>query len=95
METKICSMFNIEKHIEDFYNKYTECNSCDSRRNLKRYYENKDKLSNQRKIYYEKSKYIQLQKQIKRNIHFEELGRSYIELENRLTAMEEKISNID
>ena len=54
MDSKICTRCNIEKSIEDFYNKYTECKVCNSNRSLKRYHENKDKISNQRKVYYEK-----------------------------------------
>ena len=54
MDGKICTHCNIKKSIEDFFNKYTECKICNSNRRLKRYYENKCKLSNQRKIYYEK-----------------------------------------
>ena len=46
-------MCNTEKHIGEFYNKYTECKECDTKRSLKRYYENKDELSNQRKKYFE------------------------------------------
>ena len=48
MGRKICTHCNIEKTIEHFYNKYTECKICDSIRSLKRYHENEDKLSNQR-----------------------------------------------
>ena len=48
MERKICNHYIIEKSIEDFYNKYTECKICNSKRSLKRYYENKDKISNQK-----------------------------------------------
>ena len=49
MEKKICTCCNVEKIIEDFYNKYTESKLCNSKRSLKRYYENKDKISNQKK----------------------------------------------
>ena len=63
MERKICTHCNIEKHIRDFYNNYTECKICKGNRSLKRYYENKDKLSNQQKIYYEKNRERLLQKQ--------------------------------
>ena len=63
MERKICTHCNIEKNIEDFYNKYTECKICNSNRSVKRYYENKDKLSSQRKIFYEKNIDKTLQKQ--------------------------------
>ena len=51
MENKTCSMCKIEKHIKDFYKKYTECRTCNSKRNFKRYYEHEDKISNKRKIY--------------------------------------------
>ena len=48
----MCSHCNIEKN-EDFYNKYTSCKICNSRKSLNRYYANKVKLSSQRKIYSE------------------------------------------
>ena len=51
MDTKICSMCNIEKHITNFYKKYSECRDCNRSRGLKRYHEDKDKISNQQKIY--------------------------------------------
>ena len=44
MERKSCTHCNIEKNIEDFYNKYTKCKISNSERSLKRYYENKEKL---------------------------------------------------
>ena len=50
MDTKTCSMRNIEKHITNFYKKYSECRDCNRARGLKRFYENKDKISNQQKI---------------------------------------------
>ena len=51
-------MCNIEERIGDFYKKYTECKNCNSKSSLKRYFENKDKISNQQKIYYEKKRQI-------------------------------------
>ena len=54
MERKLCTQCNLEKNIKDFYSKYTECKICKSNRSLKRYYENKDKMSNQKKLYYKK-----------------------------------------
>ena len=62
MDNKICIVCNIEKSIDKFYNKYRECTQCKIRRSKKRYYENKDKLSNQRKIYYEKNRDVLLAK---------------------------------
>ena len=47
-------MFNFEKHIKNFYKKITECKNCNSKKGLKRYYDSKDKTSNQRKVYYDK-----------------------------------------
>ena len=95
METKICSMCNIEKRINNFYKKYTECIDCNRARGLKRYYENKDKISNQQKVYYEKNREkILLQKQNNRSIQFRDLVVSYVDLENRLKALEEKLKNL-
>ena len=54
MESKNCWHGNIEKNVVNFYNKHTECKICNSNRSLKRYYENKENLSNERKVYYEK-----------------------------------------
>ena len=54
MDKKTSSMCNIEKRIGDFYNKYTKCKDCSTKRSLKRYYGNEDKISIQQKIYYEK-----------------------------------------
>ena len=92
MDSKMCTICNIEKHTNNFYKKYTECIDCNSSRGLKRYYENKDKISNQQKIYYEKNgEKILLQKQNNRSIQFRDLVISFIELENRLKALEEKL----
>ena len=54
MDSKVCVVCNIEKSIDNFYNKYRECKQCNSKRSTRRYYENKDKISMQQKIYYEK-----------------------------------------
>ena len=54
MDSKVCVVCNIEKSIYTFYNKYRECKQCNIKRSTRRYYENKDKISNQHKIYYEK-----------------------------------------
>ena len=56
MDNKICVVCNIEKSIDNYYNKYRECKQCNIKRSMKRYNENKDKLSNQRKLYYEKNR---------------------------------------
>ena len=52
MSTKTCTICNNEKDINNFYKKYSECIDCNRARGLKRYYENKDKISNQQKVYY-------------------------------------------
>ena len=93
MDTKMCTICNIEKHINNFYKKYTECIDCNRARGLRRYYENKDKISNQQKVYYEKNREkILLQKQNNRSIQFRDLVISYVELENRLKTLEEKLN---
>ena len=68
MNTKTCTICNIEKDINNFYKKYTECIDCNRARGLKRYYENKDKISNQQryimkrieKKYYYRNKTIEV-----------------------------------
>ena len=62
MDNKICVVCKIEKSIDNFYNKYRECKQCNIRRSMKRYFENKDKLPNQRKLYYEKNRDVLLAK---------------------------------
>ena len=94
MDTKMCTLCNIEKHINNFYKKYSECRDCNRARGLKRYYENKDKISNQQQIYYEKNREkILLQKKNNRSLQIRDLVIPYVELENRLKALEEKIKN--
>ena len=95
MDTKTCTICNIEKDINNFYKRYTEWKDCNRTRGLKRYYDNKDKVSNQQKIYYEKNREkTLLQKQNNRRIQFRDLIISYVELENRLKAMEENLKII-
>ena len=79
MESKNCTQCETEKRINNFYKK-----SSEGKRGLKRYCQNKDKISNHRKNYYEKNRTDILQEQNNRYIKFKELIRSYIELENRL-----------
>ena len=94
MENKTCTVCKIEKQINNFYKKYSECKACNIKRGVKRYHDNKDKISNQQKIYYEKNRDKLLEKQInyrnKRNTEFKDLVRSYAELQNKLEALEEK-----
>ena len=93
MESKICTQCNIEK--DNFYKKYLECKDCNIKRGVKRYYDNKDKIIMQQKIYYEKNRDKLLQKQNdynkKRSTDYKELHRSYVELQNKLKTLEEKV----
>ena len=88
--SKICTLSKIEKHLSNFHKNFSECIDCNSKRELKRCYENRDKQSNQRKIYYEKNEHKGLQKQSDRCIHFRELVKTCFESENRLKAFDEK-----
>ena len=94
MDTKTCTICKIENHINNFYKKSSECRDCNRTRGLKRYYENKDKISNQQKIFYEKNREkILLQKQNNRSIQVRDLVISYVELENRLKTLDEYLLN--
>ena len=92
MDSKTCTMCIIEKHINNFYKKYSECKVCNIKRGVKRYCKNKDKKSIQQKNCYEKNREKLLQKRIdlrnKRSTDFKDLVISYVELENRLKEME-------
>ena len=83
------------KNISTIFTKNIQNAETNRARGLKRFYENKDKISNQQNVYYEKNKEkILLQKQNNRSIQFRDLVASYVELENRLKATEEKLKNL-
>ena len=85
----------LKKVLIIFYNKYRECKPCNIKRSMKRYNENKDKISTQQKIYYERNRDKLLQKQNiyykKRGTDYKELQRSYNKLQNKLKSLEEII----
>ena len=49
-------MCNMQKDINNFYKKFSESKDCNRTRGLERYYKNKDKISNQRKLYHGKKR---------------------------------------
>ena len=51
LESETCSMCDTEKKSEIFIKTYAECSNCNTKKGLKRYYDKKDKLSNQQKIH--------------------------------------------
>ena len=63
MDNKTCTGCNIEKHINNFCKRYSECKDCHINRGVKRYFDKKDKISIQQKAYYEKNRDKLLQKQ--------------------------------
>ena len=95
MESKICTQCNLEKHIDKFYKKYSECKVCNIKRGVKRYFDNKDKISMRQKLYYEKNRDELSQKQNdyrnERSTNYKKLHRYYVELQNNLKALEEKV----
>ena len=56
-------MCNVEKHFNIFYKKYSECKDCNIKGGVKRYYDRKDKISKQQKLFFEKNGGKLLQKQ--------------------------------
>ena len=73
----------IEKHVDIFYKKYSECKEFNIKRGVKQYFGSLDKISVQQKLYCEKNRDKLLQKQYdyrnKRNTDFKELHRLYVE----------------
>ena len=55
MDNKTCTVCNIEKHIKNFYKRYSECKECNIKGGVKRYYDKKkDKISIQQQLCYKK-----------------------------------------
>ena len=97
MDSKVCVVCNCEKSIINFYNKYRECKQLNYKRSVKRYYENINKLSNQRKLYIEKnrdvllakSKLNQQSRNYERNIYKQQVE----ELNKKLKSLEENLKH--
>ena len=87
MESKKRTVCN----INSFHKKFSECKDCNRTGGLKRYYESTEKISIQQNLYYDKIRdKILLQKQNNGCIQIKDLVRSYVQLQNRLKALEEK-----
>ena len=56
MDIKVFVVCNTEKTIDKFHNKGRECKPCNIKKSTRRYYENKDKISNQQKKGFEKNR---------------------------------------
>ena len=99
MDRKICVACNIEKSIDNFYTKYRECKPCNIKRSTRRYFENKDKISNQHKLYYEKNRDVLLARsklyQQNRKSHTQQIKHLNIKIEELIQAMETLISKIE
>ena len=99
METKVCVVCNIEKSIDNFYNKYRECKPCNIKRSTKRYFDNKEKISNQHKVYYEKNRDILLAKpkknQQNRKSHTQQIKNLNNKIEELTQSMKTLISKIE
>ena len=97
MDSKVCVVCNIEKSNDNFYNKYRECKQCNIKRIMKRYYQNRDKLSNQPKFYYEKKRDVLLAKsklnQQIRNYERKIYKQQVEELIEKLKSLEEKLEH--
>ena len=99
MDSKVCVVCNIEKSIDSSYNKYREGKPCNIIRSTRRYYENKDKISNQHEIYYEKNRDILLAKskiyQQNRKSHTQQIKDLNNKIEELTQAMETLISELE
>ena len=99
MNSKLCVVCNTEKSIDNFYNKYRECKPCNIKRSTRRYFENKDKISNQQKLYYEKNRDVLLARskiyQQNRKCHTQQIKDLNNKIEELTQAMETLISKIE
>ena len=99
METKVCVVCNTEKSIDSFYNKYRECKPCNIKRSTRRYFENKDKISNQYKLFYEKNRDVLLARskiyQQNRKSHTHQMKDLNNEIEELTQTMETLFSKIE
>ena len=99
METKVCVVCNTEKSIDNFYNKCRECKPCKIKRSTRRYFENKDKISNQHKLFYEKNRDVLLTRakkhQQNRKSHKQQIKDLNNKIEELTQAMETLISKIE
>ena len=96
MENKTCTVCKIEKHLNNFYERFSECKDCNIKRGVNLYQDNKDEISIEQKIYYEKNRHNLLEEQNdhsnRRNADYKDLLRSYTDLENKLKALKEKVT---
>ena len=53
MDNKTCTVCKIEKITKNLHKKDSECKDCNIKREVRRNYHKKDKISFQQKIYYE------------------------------------------
>ena len=99
MDSEVCVVCNNEKSIDSFYNKYRECKPCNIIRSTRRYYENKDKISNQHKLHYEKNRDVLLARskiyQQNRKSHTQQIKDLNNIIEGLTQAMETLISKIE
>ena len=99
MDSKICVVCNIEKSFDNFHNKYRECKPCNIKRSTRRYIENKEKISNQHKLYYKKNRDILLARskiyQQNRKSHTQQTKDLNNKIEDLTQAMELLISKIE
>ena len=98
MDNKVCVVCNIEKSIDNFYNKYRECKPCNILGSTIRYYENKEKISNQHKLYFEKNRDVLLAKskiyQQNRNYERKIYKQQLQELNQKLQDLTEAIEKL-
>ena len=83
LEKKFVLKLILKKISEILIEKYAECEVCNTKQVLKRHYDNKDRLSSQRKKYCEKNREEILQRHEDKYMHFKDLVSTFVGLENR------------
>ena len=95
MDSRVCVICNTEKSTDNFYIKYRECKPCNIKRSMKRYFDNKDKKSIQKKVYEKgrdvllaKSKITKQKRNFDRKIYKQQIEELNKKLEDITQAIE-------
>ena len=89
--SNICRVCGNEKRYDDYHRLYKPCDSCNTKRALKYYYNNKDKILERKKNYYHNNKELFSDQIKKRNSFYKN---KINDLKNQISLLTEKLNTI-